>query len=75
VDQVGIPRVSRGMDFVDQCMRQAALYPRWLVITSLVLTGVAAFWIVAKLFEWAVSLLLVLLVAALVGGVLIWLLS
>jgi hypothetical protein len=60
------------MELLDQCLRQAALYPRWLVVTSVVLSGIATLWIVAKLFKWAVNLLLALIVVALVGGLMVW---
>jgi hypothetical protein len=60
------------VDFIDQCVRQAALYPRWLVITSTVLTGIAVLWIVAKLLKWTLILLFTLMVVAIVGGVIIW---
>jgi len=60
------------VDFIDQCLRQAALYPRWLVITSTVLTGIAVLWIVAKLLKWTLILLFTLLVVAIVGGVIVW---
>ena len=66
------PVVSHEVDFIDQCLRQAALYPRWLVITSTVLAGIAVLWIVAKLLKWAFVFLFVLILLAIVGGVLIW---
>jgi len=53
-------------------MRQAALYPHWLVITVTVLAGIVIFWIVAKLLEWTLILLLTFTVVAIVGGVLFW---
>jgi len=64
--------VSRGVDLIDQCLRQAALYPRWLVITSTVLAGIAVLWIVAKLFKWTLILLFMFTVVAIVGGLLLW---
>jgi len=72
VDVSEVPVVSRSVDFIDQCLRQAALYPRWLVITSTVLTGIAVLWIVAKLLKWTLILLFTLLVVAIVGGVIVW---
>ena len=53
-------------------MRQAALYPRWLVITSTVLAAIAVLWLVAKLFKWTLILLFTLTVVALVGGAILW---
>ena len=64
--------VSRGVDLIDQCLRQAALYPRWLVITSTVLAAIAVLWIVAKLFKWTMILLFMFTVVAIVGGLLLW---
>jgi len=72
VDHASFPVVSHGMDLIDQCIRQAALYPRWLVVTSTVLAGIAVLWIVAKLFEWTMMILFTLVVLAIVGGVLVW---
>ena len=72
LDASDVPVVSRRVDFFDQCMRQAALYPRWLVITSTVLAGIAVFWIVAKLLKWTLILLLTFLVVAIVGGAILW---
>ena len=57
---------------IDQCLRQAALYPRWLVITVTILAGIAVLWIVAKLLKWALIFLLVLTVVSVVGAGLIW---
>jgi uncharacterized membrane protein YjjP (DUF1212 family) len=62
------------MEWLDQFQRQAALYPRWLVITSTVLAAIAVFWIVAKLLKWTLILLLMFIAMAIVGGlVLLWL--
>jgi hypothetical protein len=72
VDVAGLPVVSRSVDLIDQCVRQAALYPRWLVVTCTVLAGIAALWIVAKLLKWTLILLLTFTVVAIVGGVLLW---
>jgi uncharacterized membrane protein YjjP (DUF1212 family) len=72
LDESAVPVVSRGVDFFDQCMRQAALYPRWLVITSTVLAAIAVLWLVAKLFKWTLILLFTLTVVALVGGAILW---
>ena len=60
------------MDLIDQCIRQAALYPRWLVVTCTVLTMIAFLWLVAKLLKWTLILLFTLTVVALVGGLLVW---
>jgi hypothetical protein len=71
-DAPELPVVCHGVDLIDQCLRQAALYPRWLVITSTVLAGIAVFWIVAKLLKWTLILLLTFLVVAIVAGALLW---
>ena len=60
------------MEWLDQFQRQAALYPRWLVITSTVLAAIAVFWIVAKLLKWTLILLFTLMVVAIVGGLILW---
>jgi len=60
------------VDLFDQCLRQAALYPRWLVVTSTVLAAFAMLWIVAKLLKWTLLLLFTLVFLALVGGLLVW---
>lgn len=49
-------------------MRQAALYPRWLVIASTVITLTFILWIVVKLLKWSLLLLLTLIVLTIVGG-------
>ena len=60
---------------IDQCMRQAALYPRWLVFTSTAITLAFMLWVVAKLLKWSLLLLLALFVALTVGGLLLWFLG
>ena len=72
MDVARLTGVSRGVDLIDQCVRQAALYPRWLVITSTVLAAIAVLWIVAKLFKWTLILLFMFTVVAIVGGLLLW---
>ena len=72
LDASDVPVVSRRVDFFDQCMRQAALYPRWLVVTSTVLAGIAVLWIVAKLLKWTLVVLLALIFVFSLGGLLIW---
>ena len=67
-----LPGVSVSMDLLDQCARQAALYPRWLVVASTVVAAIVIFWIVAKLLKWALIVLLSVIAVAIVGGVLIW---
>jgi hypothetical protein len=72
LDAIRLPVVSHNVDFIDQCVRQAALYPRWLVITSTVLAAIAFLWIVAKLLKWTLLLLLTLVIVAVVGGLILW---
>jgi len=74
LDAVLLPVVSRGVQLIDEIMRQAALYPRWLVITCSVLVGLVALWVVVKLLKWTMILLFTLILLVIVGGVLIgWL--
>jgi hypothetical protein len=62
------------MDVIDQCMRQVALYPRWMVITGAAIALIFIFWIVAKLLKWALVLFLIFSLVIIVGGVLLgWL--
>ena len=72
LDAALLPVVSHTVDFIDQCVRQAALYPRWLVVTCTVLAAFAVLWIVAKLLKWALVVLLTLMAVAIVGGLVIW---
>jgi hypothetical protein len=72
LDAGGFAVVSRWVEWIDQFQRQAALYPRWLVITCTVLTAIAVFWIVAKLLKWTLILLLMFMVMAIAGGLLFW---
>jgi len=72
LDADGLPVVSDSVDLIDQCLRQAALYPRWLVITSTVVTLLVLLWIVAKLLKWTLVILLALTLVFTLGGLLIW---
>ena len=63
------------MELIDQCLRQAALYPRWLVFTSTAITLAFILWVVVKLLKWSFLLLLALIVVLTVGGLLIWFLG
>ena len=72
MDAVGLSDVSRRVELIDQCMRQAALYPRWLVITCTAIALALILWIVAKLLKWSVLLLLALIVLTVIGGAVLW---
>lgn len=74
MDAARLPVVSRSVELIDEVMRQAALYPRWLVITCSVLGGIIALWIVVKLLKWTMIFLFTLILLVIVAGVLIgWL--
>jgi len=55
------------METLQRLLEPLAAYPRWLVVTCLLLAALAAFWLLAKLAKWAVVLAVtVALVAAVV---------
>jgi len=72
VDAARHSGVSHQVEFIDQCVRQAALYPRWLVIASTVITLAVILWIVVKLLKWSLLLLFTLIVLTIVGGAVLW---
>ncbi len=63
------------METLHRLLEPLAAYPRWLVITCLLLGAVAAVWLLAKLAKWAV--VLTVTVAMVVAAVLaaVWLLG
>jgi hypothetical protein len=63
------------METFQRLLEPLAAYPRWFVITCLVLAAIAAGWVLAKLARWALHLVVVM---ALLVGVLLavaWLLG
>ena len=50
------------MDQLHQVLAPLAAYPRWLVITCLVLVGIAALWVLAKVMKFTIYLVLLALV-------------
>lgn len=72
MDVIGVPVVSHRVELIDQCLRQAAGYPRWLVVTSTVITLAVFLWVVAKLLKWTLLLLLVLFILTIAGGAVLW---
>lgn len=57
------------MDDLHRLLAPLAAYPRWLVITCLVLVAVAAFWLLAKVIKLTIYLVIagVVLLAVLVA--------
>jgi len=57
------------MDDLHHLLAPLAAYPRWLVITCLVLVGIAGLWLLAKVIKLTIFLVLagVVLVAILVA--------
>ena len=49
-----------------------AAYPTWLVVVGAVIGGVCALWLVGKLLEWSLGLIVVALLI-LSGAALVWL--
>jgi hypothetical protein len=53
-------------------LHSASAYPPWLVVTCAVVAGIFALWLVGKLLEW--SLMLIVATILILGGVaLVWL--
>ena len=51
---------------------QAAAYPRWLVISSLVITGLVGLWFFVKVCKWMFILSLVATLLVVAAGAAIW---
>ena len=63
------------MGTLQRLVEPLAAYPRWLVVTCLLLAAVAAGWLLVKLAKWALGLLLAVAVLAAVVLAVIWLLG
>ena len=61
------------MESFQRLIAPLAAYPRWFVITCLVLVAIAAVWLLAKLVKWTLLLAFGALVVVAVLGGLFWL--
>jgi hypothetical protein len=60
---------------VELLANQAAAYPRWLVITSLVITGFVAFWFFIKICKWMFILSVIATTLIVAAGAALWFLT
>ena len=63
------------MELFQRLLAPLAAYPRWFVITCLVLVALAAGWLLAKLFKWTLALVLAAVLLLLILTAVAWLLG
>jgi hypothetical protein len=71
-DDRAVGAQTGGMELFQRLLAPLAAYPRWFVITCLVLVALAVGWVLAKLFKWTLSLLLAAVVLVLILGAVAW---
>ena len=71
-DDRAVDAQTGGMELFQRLLAPLAAYPRWFVITCLVLVALAAGWVLSKLFKWTLSLLLTAVVLLLILGAVAW---
>jgi hypothetical protein len=62
-----------GMELFQRLLAPLAAYPRWFVVTCLVLVALAAGWLLARLVKWTLWLLLAAGVLLLILVAVVWL--
>ncbi len=60
---------------MDLFANQAAAYPRWLVISSLVITGCVFLWFFLKVCKWMFILAVLATLLVVAGGLAFWYLA
>jgi len=63
------------MDWVSHLLAPFAAYPRWLVLTCVVLVAAGLGWLLIKVLKWTLYLTLLLVLVGLVVIVVMWLLG
>ena len=63
------------MELFQRLLAPLAAYPRWFVVTCLVLVALAAGWLLAKLIKWTLTLLIAAVVLLLILAAVAWLLG
>jgi hypothetical protein len=63
------------MDWLNQLLAPFAAYPRWFVLSCLVVVAVAVGWLLVKVLKWTLYLVLLGALVGLVVVVLAWLLG
>jgi uncharacterized RDD family membrane protein YckC len=63
------------MELIERLLAPLAAYPRWFVITCLVLVALGAVWLLVKLIKWTLSLVLAAALLLLILAAVAWLLG
>ncbi|HUJ42225.1 MAG TPA: hypothetical protein VLW52_01335 [Opitutaceae bacterium] len=63
------------MDYLQRLLEPLNAYPRWFVITCLVLVALGVGWLLAKAIKWALYLLIAAALLLLILGAVAWLLG
>ena len=63
------------MELFQRLLAPLAAYPRWFVVTCLVLVALAAVWLLAKLVKWTLTLLIAAVVLLLILAAVAWLMG
>ncbi|HUL53884.1 MAG TPA: hypothetical protein VLT83_10805 [Opitutaceae bacterium] len=63
------------MEQLQRLLEPLNAYPRWFVITCLVLVALGVFWLLAKAIKWALYLLMAAVLLALIVVAVGWLLG
>jgi hypothetical protein len=66
---------TAGMEEFQHLLEPLAAYPRWLVITCLVLVALGVGWLLAKLIKWTLFLVIAAVLLVLVLAAVRWLLG
>jgi hypothetical protein len=64
---------TAGMESFQHLLAPLAAYPRWFVITCLVLVALAGVWLLAKLVKWTLTLLIAAVLLVLILAAVAWL--
>ena len=64
-----------GMDYFQRLLEPLAAYPRWLVITCLVLVALGVGWLLAKAIKWTLYLVIAAVLLLLILAAVSWLLG
>lgn len=62
----------RGVELIEQALRNLEAYPRWLVATCGVIVALAGVWVLAKLLRWTIYLAATLAAICVVIGIVGW---
>lgn len=63
------------MDWISRLLAPLAAYPRWLVVTCIVLVAAAAGWVLVKIIKWTFYVVILLVLVGLIVAAVAWLLG